>query len=152
MIKARAPFFREGATVADIVLSHESDRIKMKQLSPDILQKCLKDTFVGMDTQLCNSALKEVKKIQSGHSMSAEMKSTILTAVEGACALTAVVQEGKVTVANTGDCRVIVGHKLGKLKWQAIALSEDQNANNKKEVERLLQLHPGEEDTVIARG
>ena len=148
----RAPIFRERATVADIVLSHESDRIKMEQLSPDTLQKCLKDTFVGMDTQLSNLALKEVKKIQSGHSMSTEMKSTILTAVEGACALTAVVQESKVTVANTGDCRVIVGHKLGRLKWQAIALSEDQDVNNKKEVERLLQLHPGEEDTVIARG
>jgi len=155
MDKAHASNVMDGnssARFADVVLSHESDTSKIEQLSLDTLQQCLKDTFVDMDAEVSNSALNEVKRISSGHFMSAEMKSTILTAVEGACALTAVVQEGGVSVAGTGDCRVVLGHRRNKSEWEAVPLSEDQNVNNKKEVDRLLKLHPGEEDTVIARG
>lgn len=135
----------------DLVLdAGASPRSTKSNVTPDMLKQCLKDSFVRLDKEMSESALKEVQHIISGRVATADMKSKILTALEGACALTAVVRKDSVTVASTGDCRVVLGHKAGKGdKWEAYALTSDQNAHNTDEVKRLLAAHPGEEDTLI---
>ena len=132
----------------DVVLKSNSLSEKVESLTADTLQRCLKESFVNLDNEISNSALAEVKKILSGRSMTTEMNERIYMALDGSCALTALVGKDGVTVAGTGDCRVVLGHR-SKWKWDAIALSEDQNGLNEKEVSRLLEAHPGEEDTVI---
>ena len=75
-----------------------------------------------------------------------------MTAIDGACSIVSLVRESDIFVANTGDCRVVVGHQVPNGTWQAIPLSVDQNAQHPGEVERIKKAHPGEENTVIMNG
>ncbi len=143
---------RPGNEAADAILNSESISKKATSLSTDSLQKILNDAFVKTETDISNSALNDVKLVLSGHSMTDEMKANILRAIQGACALTAVVREDEVAVASTGDCRIVMGHVSDNGKWEAVALSKDQNVHNKREVQRVMEAHPGEENTAIARG
>ncbi|KAJ1916420.1 hypothetical protein H4219_003785 [Mycoemilia scoparia] len=74
--------------------------------------------------------------------------------VSGSSGLVAVVDvgESKVTVANAGDSRAILGVRTSTGKWRAVPLSVDQNPKNPKEFARLAKEHPGEELTLSARG
>ena len=51
-------------------------------------------------------------------------------------------------VANTGDCRCVLG-QLEDGRWRAVPLSIDQAFDNDNEVSRVKKAHPGEEYTVI---
>ena len=113
------------------------------------IEKCLKESFVHLDSDISEAALADIKLVLSGHSFTTEMKERVMTAIEGACAIAALVQHQDVFVANTGDCRVVVGQKLPDGRWQAVPLSHDQNAHNEDEVGRLKSSHTGEENTVI---
>lgn len=114
-----------------------------------VLEKCLRESFVRLDSDISDAALTDIKMVHMGHSFTQEMKERVMTAVEGACAITALVQENYVFVANTGDCRVVIGQKHADDTWKAIPLSQDHNVHNEAEVERLKSSHPGEEETVI---
>ena len=115
-----------------------------------VLKECLRKSFVSLDKEVSESALKEVKQIISGRPITEDMKFRILTALEGACALTALVRRDSVTIASTGDCRVVLGHKASpRDEWGATALTVDQNAHNAEEVRRLRSAHPGEEENLI---
>lgn len=122
------------------------------ELTPEKISKELEDSLGSLDDKISNVALEDVKAILSGHSMTGDMRSRILTALEGACALTAVVRQEDMFVANTGDCRVVLGQNEGGKKWTALPLTVDQNAKNPDEVKRLLAAHPGEESTTILAG
>lgn len=122
-------------------------------VSAEKIEEALRESFIGLDDIMSRSALEEVKLVVSGHMMSAEMRAKILTAIEGACALTAMVHERGVAVANTGDCRVVLGRRgKGRGKWEALPLSVDQNAQNPDEVMRLKAAHPGEEEGTLIVG
>lgn len=112
----------------------------------------LQQAFIALDNKISEAALTDVKAIMSGRSMNFEMKSRIMTALEGACAITAMVQSEDIIVANTGDCRVVLGQRTKAGEWKATPLSVDQNVHNLAEVERLRTSHPGEEKSVILYG
>eukprot|EP00128_Syssomonas_multiformis_P011108 Colp12_sorted_trinity150504_noHs@24860 len=60
----------------------------------------------------------------------------------GACTIVAHIQNDNLFVANAGDCRAVVGSKVGS-KLKAVAMSDDHNASsNRKEVTRLTNEHP----------
>lgn len=113
------------------------------------LQQSLREAFLSLDNNISNTALSDVQLVHQGHSFTAEFRERIMRAVEGACAIAAVVLEESISVASTGDCRVVLGRKLPSGAWKAIPLSIDQNAEDRSEVERLKAAHPGEEQTVI---
>lgn len=53
-------------------------------------------------------------------------------------------------MANAGDSRVVVGVQGEDGSWSALPLSDDHNAENQAEVERIKAQHPASErDTVI---
>ena len=104
---------------------------------------------MSLDSDIGEAALADIKMVLLGHSFTTEMKERVMTAIEGACAITALVRQRNVFVANTGDCRVVIGQKLPDNTWEAIPLSHDHNALNEAEVQRLKSSHPGEENTVI---
>ncbi len=116
-----------------------------------VIPNTLKQSLSSLDHLFCDKGLEEVKLIQQGHSLTPDMKQRILTALEGACALTTVVRQDKVFVANTGDCRVVIGRQAIDNTWSAVQLSEDQNALNPAEVKRLQNAHPGEQVIVQNR-
>lgn len=122
-------------------------------IGAETIKESLRQSFVNLDDTMSQLALDKVNAILSGQSMTGEVKERILTALEGACALTAMVRAGDVFVANTGDCRVVLGRRQGEGKnWKALPLSVDQNAENPDEVKRLQALHPGEGRGLIYGG
>ncbi|XP_020508558.2 pyruvate dehydrogenase [acetyl-transferring]-phosphatase 2, mitochondrial [Labrus bergylta] len=79
------------------------------------------------------------------------MKSTaIQVAFAGCTASVAHIGTEGIHVANTGDCRVVLGVQEEDGSWSALPLSQDHNSQNKAEVDRIKALHPSsEKDTVI---
>lgn len=121
--------------------------------SAEKLEAGLRESLSNLDQKMSEAALKEAKKVLSGHSLTEDMKKTIMSAVDGACSLTTMVRPYDILVANTGDCRVVLGRREnGGSSFKPLPLSEDQNVQNPKEVERLLASHPGEENTVVVAG
>ena len=121
-------------------------------IPPEVMTSCLRDSFRSLDDNISREALEDVKTVLKGHSFTAEMKRRVMTAIEGACAIAAVVLDNDVYVASTGDCRVVLARKVSNKIWKAMPLSVDQNANNPAEVKRLRDEHPGEEQTLIMDG
>lgn len=53
-------------------------------------------------------------------------------------------------MANAGDCRAVLGVQEEDGSWSALPLSQDHNALNQTEVQRIIAQHPpSERDTVI---
>ena len=125
---------------------------RARELSSSAIENCLKRSFVSLDNDISNSGLADIKMINQGHSFTSEMKERVMTAIDGACSIVSLVWESDIFVANTGDCRVVVGHQVPNGTWQAIPLSVDQNAQHPGEVERITKAHPGEENTIVMNG
>ena len=117
-----------------------------------VTEQCLTSSFNSLEEYISNKALNDAKLILQGHSMTPEMKENILQAIEGACVTLAMVQKDSISVATTGDCRVVIGREEIDHSWKAIPLSMDQNSMNTLEVERVRKAHPGEENTIIYNG
>ena len=118
--------------------------------SAEDIEKSLRESLSNLDQEMSAVALAEVKLILSGHSMTEVMKKRIMAAVDGACAITAMVRRDDIFVANTGDCRAVLGQKRGSGgSFRPLPLSDDQNAQNPKEVERVRASHPGEAGVIV---
>lgn len=121
---------------------------------PLALEESLKRAFLTLDKETSDAALYRMNQIKQGHSINKEgVKSDLMKALSGACALLAVITEKMLSVASTGDCRAVIGTRGGESgEWTAVPMSVDQNAQNKDEVARLQEAHPGEKNTVITMG
>ena len=118
-------------------------------LSESVIEKCLRESFVSLDQDISNEAISDIKLALQGHSFTPDMKERVMRAVDGACALVSFVNREGISVASTGDCRVVLGRKLPDNTWSAVPLTVDQNAQHPGEVERIKREHPGEENSVI---
>ncbi|KAJ3248379.1 hypothetical protein HDU78_001005 [Chytriomyces hyalinus] len=79
-----------------------------------------------------------------------QVSSALLPAVTGACALSALVRDDELVLANTGDCRAVLGTEGDNGVIRAVELTRDHNGANASEVSRLQSEHPAsEKDTVI---
>ena len=138
--------------------SHQSVQLPSSSNSPkqkklQTFEDTIKEAFVSLDKKICDTALDAVRQIRRGRSIHVgNLRSDVLKGVAGACALLATADENTLTVASTGDCRAVVGVREKSGKWGAVAMSLDQNADNKDEVNRLIQAHPNEEKTLITMG
>ena len=110
----------------------------------------LKKSFVDLDNDISGAALNVVRKVGIGYSVDSDdvMKQHILRAVTGACVNALLLYGRNVFVANTGDCRSVLGRKEGN-KWVSIPLSTDHAYSNQDEVDRIAQEHPGEMYTLF---
>lgn len=138
-----------NSTTKDGYMVKEIETQPSVLLESDAVKECLRESYLSMDNDISNKGLQALKSVLQGHSFSDDIRKCIKTAIDGACVITAMVTTQEVIVANTGDCRVVLGQKFPNNTWRAVPLSVDQNAQNSLEVERLFQTHPGEEDTVI---
>ncbi|XP_039665810.1 pyruvate dehydrogenase [acetyl-transferring]-phosphatase 2, mitochondrial [Perca fluviatilis] len=79
------------------------------------------------------------------------MKSTaIQVAFAGSTACVAHVGTDRIHVANSGDCRAVLGVLEEDGSWSALPLSQDHNSQNQAEMERIKAQHPpSESDTVV---
>ncbi|XP_077049863.1 pyruvate dehydrogenase [acetyl-transferring]-phosphatase 2, mitochondrial [Siphateles boraxobius] len=79
------------------------------------------------------------------------MRNTAIQAAFAGCtACVAHVGQGGVHVANAGDCRAVLGVQEDDGSWSALPLTQDHNAANVTELERIYRQHPASErQTVI---
>ena len=122
-----------------------------KTIPSPLVEECLTASFNSLDNYISSQALSDAKLVLQGHSLTPDMKERVLRAMEGACVTLAVIQTDTISVATTGDCRVVVGREQAGHSWLALPLSVDQNAMNVLEVHRVRRAHP-EEDSVIING
>ncbi|XP_005939321.1 pyruvate dehydrogenase [acetyl-transferring]-phosphatase 2, mitochondrial [Haplochromis burtoni] len=78
------------------------------------------------------------------------MRSTaIQVAFAGCTACVAHVGMDGIHVANTGDCRAVLGMQNEDGSWSALPLSRDHNSQNQAEVERIKAQHPPSESNTV---
>ncbi|TFK99082.1 phophatase 2C family protein [Pterulicium gracile] len=137
--------------------------------NPAHVAQVLRDAYTKLDAELVKAPLvllannipEASKKANTVPDLSEHPLAlpTMLPAISGACALTAVfdIAHRDLYVASTGDCRAVAGiwqeNADGSGSWKCDVLSEDQTGRNPREIERIQAQHPADEaDTVIMNG
>ncbi|ORX94005.1 protein serine/threonine phosphatase 2C [Basidiobolus meristosporus CBS 931.73] len=112
------------------------------------VNEAIDKTFVQLDEEIVKGALE--KMVQDPEKAVARY---LPEALSGSCALVACLdtENGEIHVACTGDSRALLGRRSASGTFEAVPLSIDQTAKNEKERQRMLQEHPGEEETVLVR-
>ncbi|KAJ3316801.1 hypothetical protein HDV06_002820 [Boothiomyces sp. JEL0866] len=148
-----------GKECGEIVMRHLASYIALHLAKPRTLPqkehtiKALEDAFVAIDNDIINGSLPYISS-NDHQSIIKNLKA----ARSGCCAIVALVNKSDVYVASSGDCRAVLGrkrayHRNGESAgYQAIELSEDHTFSNTREYARMLNEHPGEDDTVVVRG
>lgn len=78
-------------------------------------------------------------------------KRTLSVAMSGAVACVAHIDGPHLHVANVGDCQAVIGVLGEGNTWTAKKLTEEHNADNISEINRIVKQHPlSEKDTVIS--
>jgi pyruvate dehydrogenase phosphatase len=159
---------RECAVLAQKHLaSYISDRLSLPQLPSmtrsEHVTSALRQAFVQLDTDILNGVVVSTQQTtQWWHMFDGSLGynavlENLKGAVAGSCAIVAYIEGPDVYVACTGDSRAIIGRDKGYIKdgqklYEAVELSVDQTPANPKEYARIIDEHPGEEQTVISRG
>jgi pyruvate dehydrogenase phosphatase len=127
-----------------------------KYLQETNIKGCLKDAFKGFDadlmrlpwkalSELSERSIHEIEALDPKRKLQALVQS--IPAFSGSCAIVAKIYNTDFFVAHAGDCRAIVGY-AEKGRWKGKALTQDHQPSNLRELSRLNQEHPGEEETV----
>lgn len=123
------------------------------ELSPssDSIACSIKSTFLALDEDICNLPLERIFSSPINKTLATRL---LTPAYAGSCALLAFYDSSShcLHTALTGDLRAVLGRISSDdpSKYEAVALTEDQNARNPSEANRLTALHPGE--AVISDG
>lgn len=158
-----------GALVAKYIGAYVAGYIKnnitksQDKSRHESIKQAMKDAFVQLDADICQGALHSVPLVGSwnpfanSHVEYQKILANLRAASSGSCALVAYIEEKDIYVASVGDCRAVIGRRMGVDKtgddvYQAIELTKDQTGTSPTEYSRLCEEHPGEEDTVIIRG
>ncbi|ORX77311.1 protein serine/threonine phosphatase 2C [Anaeromyces robustus] len=142
------------------------------------MTEAIKRAFVNLDKDIINGNVnftpneindeneEDIGKIYTSPLDDEEIvKKQMKTALSGACALVAIVdnETDDLYVACTGDSRAVLGRKIknnqlneGEIldkdyKYEAIPLSIDQTLRNADEVKRMEKEHPNENETMFIR-
>ncbi|ORX60829.1 protein serine/threonine phosphatase 2C [Piromyces finnis] len=142
------------------------------------MSEAIKKAFVNLDNDIVQGNIKfeadeidesneeDIGKIYTSPLNDEKIvKKQMMTALSGACALVAVVdnETDDLYVACTGDSRAVLGRKIKNPKcdeneycdnefiYEAVPLSVDQTLRNELEVQRMKKEHPNEEETMFIR-
>lgn len=77
--------------------------------------------------------------------------SPLQVALSGCTACVAHISNGVVHVANLGDSRAVLGVQSSDGRWSAVSLTNDHNAQNPEELQRILGEHPASEQRTVVR-
>lgn len=114
----------------------------------DAISTAIKRAFVQLDDRILNTA---EEAIRNSPQASAEGLAALAPAAAGSCALLTIYDPFSSTLrtAVAGDSRAVLGSWSADTKsHSAKPLSEDQTGFNEAEVERLSNLHPGEDKII----
>jgi serine/threonine protein phosphatase PrpC len=131
------------------------DTVKEISKKSSIPSDILSQSFNSIDTHLLDLPF-NLLKTKSPKAIAMIDANTRLEVLEkakisfsGSCALVAMVDNNSLTVANSGDCRAILGkHSDGK--WATQNITNDHTPANPFEFERMVSEHPASEIATIA--
>jgi len=104
-------------------------------------QDALRLAFKTLDEDICKEA------VPNGVA-----DNSLLVGLAGSCAVVSVIQGDDLYVANTGDCRAVIGRRSTNDAWVASQVTQDQTVENLSEIHRIEEEHPNEKSTAIQRG
>ena len=156
----RAVLYEEGgyrmATVFDGHGGWKVSEYASKTLVPLVLKKMskLRSNQLLDDVMVDDIVLSSFQEIENAYISSVEQayqEGTGSVANVGSCVGMVMKKGNRLTVANAGDCRTVLGSEIisGGHKYVATRLSRDHNARVPLEVTMLKRQHPGEEDQVV---
>jgi len=113
--------------------------------SSDAIDDAIKRAFVSLDNEYVYEAAERALKTDSR----AQAALILSQAYAGAVSMLAFYDQalGRVKIALTGDLRAVRGRSVNG-KWEAKALTIEQDGNNLEEAERIRKEHPGEPDVI----
>ncbi|XP_068171977.1 pyruvate dehydrogenase [acetyl-transferring]-phosphatase 1, mitochondrial-like isoform X2 [Antennarius striatus] len=79
------------------------------------------------------------------------LSSPLRVALSGCTACVAHISNGVLHVANLGDSRAVLGVQESDGRWSAVSLTNDHNAQNQDELQRILGEHPESEQKTVVR-
>ncbi|XP_015258776.1 PREDICTED: pyruvate dehydrogenase [acetyl-transferring]-phosphatase 1, mitochondrial-like [Cyprinodon variegatus] len=79
------------------------------------------------------------------------LSSPIRVALSGSTACVVHISNGVLHVANLGDSRAVLGVQEGDQRWSALSLTNDHNAQNPEELQRIYGEHPASERRTLVR-
>ncbi|KAJ3348925.1 [Pyruvate dehydrogenase [acetyl-transferring]]-phosphatase 1, mitochondrial [Kappamyces sp. JEL0680] len=127
------------------------------------ITSALKNAFVALDKDITTGCLQMTSSASHWWdvffkpSSYASVLQGIRIAGSGSCAIVCYAVGEDVYVASTGDCRAVLGRRMGYVhkgepQYQSIELSKDQTAVSPTEFSRMCEEHPGEDATIVVRG
>ncbi|XP_061730465.1 pyruvate dehydrogenase [acetyl-transferring]-phosphatase 1, mitochondrial-like [Nerophis ophidion] len=142
-----------GATSFHSLRTYWQERLDEDEDEED-LSSALINAFRRLDYDLTVEA--QVHMSLCSHrrpSLSGEtsQSSPLRVALSGCTACIAHVSKGVLHVANLGDSRAVLGVQEADGCWSAVSLTNDHNAQNPDEVQRILGEHPGSEWRTVVR-
>ncbi|KAF2221557.1 phosphatase 2C-like domain-containing protein [Elsinoe ampelina] len=133
------------------VVRQHLGRVKMEGVdgTPRVndIQRAIMDGFIQLDNLIFDTA----REARDSQNPLQDTIKCLAPAFAGSCALLSLfdAKTRMLHVACTGDSRAVLGRRIADSKWEAVALSADQNGRNQDEMTRIQREHPGED--AIAR-
>ncbi len=123
-------------------LADVSPNRAVSDVPPQAIDQAIETAFLSLDNDILDRAAKALSKPVE----LSEAISDLGPAFAGSCALISYYNSDsqQLKVACTGDSRAVLGRRNAAGKWEATALSVDQNGWNEDEVARLQAEHPNE--------
>ncbi|XP_052060113.1 pyruvate dehydrogenase [acetyl-transferring]-phosphatase 1, mitochondrial-like [Mytilus californianus] len=109
------------------------------------VEEHLRHAFLRLDHDIMSECL------PVGHDLSINDQA-LENGLSGSCACIALVDDIDLYVANTGDCKAVLGVEVDKDHWNTVEMSHAHTGYNSKEVRRVLNSHPNESSHVIKGG
>uniref|UniRef100_A0A3B5B7Z7 [Pyruvate dehydrogenase [acetyl-transferring]]-phosphatase 1, mitochondrial-like n=1 Tax=Stegastes partitus TaxID=144197 RepID=A0A3B5B7Z7_9TELE len=113
------------------------------------VQKPLVNAFRRLDYDLSVEAQVHLRVSVPGEGL--PLSSPLRVALSGSTACVVHVSNGILHVANLGDSRAVLGVQEPDGRWSAISLTNDHNAQNPDELQRVLEEHPPSERRTVVR-
>ncbi|XP_042372383.1 pyruvate dehydrogenase [acetyl-transferring]-phosphatase 1, mitochondrial-like [Plectropomus leopardus] len=109
----------------------------------------LVNAFLRLDYDLSVEAQVHLQVSLPGEASS--LFSPLRVVLSGCTACIAHVSRGVLHVANLGDSRAVLGVQEADGSWSAVSLTNDHNAQNPDELQRILGEHPASEQRTVVR-
>ncbi|KAL1746477.1 phosphatase 2C-like domain-containing protein [Schizophyllum fasciatum] len=159
VVGALADLYSKHAALASLSSVDENselapiaDLVGLIHPPPEEIDQAIKEAFLQVDDDIVHwSAERALAGPSDGRA-----QQLLAPALAGSCALLAFfdTDSRELRMALTGDSRAVLARPArdadGRARWRALALTQDQNAHNEREMARMEGEHPGE--TIGANG
>lgn len=139
-----------GTNAVESLRNYWQDRLQQEEEEEegddDRLSSGLVNAFKRLDFDLSVEAQVHLSRRDSGGN-----SSPLQVALSGCTACVALVSNGVLHLANLGDSRAVLGVQERDGTWSAQSLTNDHNAQNPDELQRILGEHPRSEKRTVVR-